>query len=145
MEFIDWGNINLLWLPHRKMIVTGNFITKSTEGQYKHKGVQDVCFNVNRTENFIAHGNHTLNIVELSARIKAVKPLPKHLLSIRDPDCISTLLQHTNFPTKDNNATIDFEAKSVNNLMFYAPCIIPQYVYKPTSCTKFLWLDFIFH
>ena len=27
----------------------------------------------------------------------------------------------------------------------YAPCIILQYVYKPTRCTKFLWLDFIFH
>ena len=31
------------------------------------------------------------------------------------------------------------------SLTLYAPCIILQYVYKPTSCTKFLWLDFIFN
>ena len=30
------------------------------------------------------------------------------------------------------------------NLTLYAPCIILQYVYEPTRCTKFLWLDFIF-
>ena len=30
-------------------------------------------------------------------------------------------------------------------LTLYAPCIILQYVYKPTRCTVFLWLDFIFH
>ena len=27
--------------------------------------------------------------------------------------------------------------------ILYAPCIILQYAYKPTRCTKFLWLDFI--
>ena len=27
----------------------------------------------------------------------------------------------------------------------YVPCITLQYVYKPTRCTKFLWLVFIFH
>ena len=27
------------------------------------------------------------------------------------------------------------------NLTLYAPCIILQYVYKPTRWTKFLWLD----
>ena len=31
------------------------------------------------------------------------------------------------------------------SLKLYAPCIILQYVYKPTRCTKFLWLDFIFY
>ena len=31
------------------------------------------------------------------------------------------------------------------NLMLHAPCIILQYVYKPTRCTKFLQLDFIFY
>ena len=31
------------------------------------------------------------------------------------------------------------------NLKLYAPCIILQYVYKPTRCTKFLWLYFIFY
>ena len=31
------------------------------------------------------------------------------------------------------------------SLSLYAPCVIPQYVYKPTRCTKFLWLDFIFY
>ena len=31
-----------------------------------------------------------------------------------------------------------------NSLILYAPCIILQYVYKPTRCTKFLWSDFIF-
>ena len=30
-------------------------------------------------------------------------------------------------------------------LTLYAPCIILQYVYKSTRCTKFSWLDFIFH
>ena len=30
-------------------------------------------------------------------------------------------------------------------LTLYVPRIILQYVYKPTRCTKFLWLDFIFH
>ena len=30
------------------------------------------------------------------------------------------------------------------SLILYAPCIILQYVYKPTRCTKFMWLDFIF-
>jgi hypothetical protein len=96
MEFIDGGNTNLLWLPHNEMIVTENFITKSIAVQYKYKGVQEVCLNVNWTENFIAHGNHTINTVGLSSRIKEVKPVPKHLLSIRDPDYISDLLRHTN-------------------------------------------------
>jgi hypothetical protein len=41
---------------------------------------------VNGNENFIAHGNHTLIIVGLSEGIKAVKPVPKHLLSFRDHD-----------------------------------------------------------
>ena len=31
------------------------------------------------------------------------------------------------------------------DLTLYTPCIILQYVYEPTRCTKFLWLDFIFH
>ena len=30
-------------------------------------------------------------------------------------------------------------------LTLYEPCIILQYVYKLISCTKFLWLDFIFN
>ena len=30
-------------------------------------------------------------------------------------------------------------------LTLYAPCIILRYVYDPIRCTKFLWLDFIFH
>ena len=30
-------------------------------------------------------------------------------------------------------------------LTLYALCINLQYVYRPTRCTKFLWLDFIFH
>ena len=30
-------------------------------------------------------------------------------------------------------------------LTLYVPCIILQYVYEPTRCTKFLWLDFIFY
>ena len=30
-------------------------------------------------------------------------------------------------------------------LTLYAPWFILQYVYKPTRCTKFLWLDFIFY
>ena len=33
---------------------------------------------------------------------------------------------------------------SERGLTLYAPCITLQYVYKPTRCTKFLWLDFIF-
>ena len=28
-------------------------------------------------------------------------------------------------------------------VILYEPCIILQYVYKPTICTKLLWLDFI--
>ena len=36
--------------------------------------------------------------------------------------------------------------KSLSNfLTLYVPCITPQYVYKPTRCTKLLWLDFIFY
>ena len=27
----------------------------------------------------------------------------------------------------------------------YVPCIILQYVYEPTRCTNFLWLDFILY
>ena len=38
----------------------------------------------------------------------------------------------------------DVRKYSEINLTLYAPCIILQYVYKPTRCTKFLWLDFIF-
>ena len=35
---------------------------------------------------------------------------------------------------------------SVENILkLYVPCIILQFVYKPTRCTKLLWLDFIFH
>ena len=30
-------------------------------------------------------------------------------------------------------------------LTLYAPCIILHYVYKPTRCTKFLWIDLIFY
>ena len=29
-------------------------------------------------------------------------------------------------------------------MTLYVACIILQYVYKPTRCTEFLWLDFIF-
>ena len=36
-------------------------------------------------------------------------------------------------------------ASSCNILTLYAPCIILQYVYEPTRCSKFLWLEFIFH
>ena len=31
------------------------------------------------------------------------------------------------------------------NLTLYAWRIILQYVYKPTRCTQFLWLDFLYH
>ena len=31
------------------------------------------------------------------------------------------------------------------NLTLYAPCIISQYVYEPTKCTKFSWIGFIFN
>ena len=37
------------------------------------------------------------------------------------------------------------EILSCINLTLYAPCIIPQYVYKHRRCTKFLWFDFIFY
>ena len=30
------------------------------------------------------------------------------------------------------------------SLILYELCIVLQYVYKPTRCTQFLWLDFIF-
>ena len=33
----------------------------------------------------------------------------------------------------------------MTNLTLYEPCIFLQYVYEPTRCTEFLWLDFIFH
>ena len=42
------------------------------------------------------------------------------------------LLLMTNFNITDSFLTL------------YAPCIILQYVYEPTRCTKFLWSDFIF-
>ena len=40
---------------------------------------------------------------------------------------------------------IHYHVTTVMNLTLYAPCVILQYVYKPTRCTEFLWLDFIFH
>ena len=33
----------------------------------------------------------------------------------------------------------------LTGLILYAPCIILQYEYKPTKCTKFLWLRFIYY
>jgi hypothetical protein len=37
----------------------------------------------------------------------------------------------------------NFRHNISTNLKLYAPRIILQYVYKPTRCTKFLWVDFI--
>ena len=48
--------------------------------------------------------------------------------------------------THKHTHTFRLRTKMTNNfLTLYAPCIILQYVYKPTRCTKFLWLDFIFY
>ena len=103
-------------IPLQENYKNEKFLYEVFSGTVQIQSVQEVCFNVKWNENFIAQGNNTLNIVGLSARIKAVKPVPKHLLRFRDPDRISTWLQQTNFLTEVCNATLDSEAKSINNI-----------------------------
>ena len=67
--------------------------------------------------------------------------LPHHFWLETETESIVETLCSTFFIFKHWTA---YEVENMN-LTLYAPSIILQYVYEPTRCTKFFWLDFIFY
>ena len=62
-------------------------------------------------------------------------------------DCVCHMAEHYNteiWQTRNAEFLPLHLCIPSTNLTLYTPCIIYN-IYKPTRCTKFLWLDFIFH